>query len=180
MKFEHISILSGKLSEKEKNNEIQNFKNYFTNNEIEIAEFEDVGLKKLAYDIKNHKEGVYIRCILDTKNMDISSFEKWLRKNDNVLKFITIRMEETLKKELTIYDEIRNLGESNLFNAIAEKVIYQLENTKNIEINLENVRDIVNKVLDDEYFNENINNCIDYAIDNKIKQQENVEEQDEI
>ena len=51
MKFEHISILSGKLSEKEKNNEIQNFKNYFTNNEIEIVEFEDVGLKKLAYDI---------------------------------------------------------------------------------------------------------------------------------
>ena len=112
--------------------------------------------------------------------MDISSFEKWLRKNDNVLKFITIRMEETLKKELTIYDEIRNLGESNLFNAIAEKVIYQLEKTENIEINLENVKDIVNKVLDDEYFNENINNCIDYAIDNKIKQQENVEEQDEI
>ena len=58
MKFEHISILSGKLSEKEKNNEIQNFKNYFTNNEIEIAEFEDVGLKKLAYDIKNHKDKI--------------------------------------------------------------------------------------------------------------------------
>lgn len=180
MKFEHISILKGKLSEEEKNKEIQNFKNYFTNNEIEIAECEDIGLKKLAYDIKNYKEGFYIRFILDTKNMDISSFEEWLRKNDNVLKFITIRMEETLKKELTIYDEIRNLGESNLFNAIAEKVIYQLENTKNIERNLENVRDIVNKVLDDEYFNENINNCIDYAIDNKIKQQENVEEQDEI
>lgn len=180
MKFEHISILKGKLSEEEKNKEIQNFKNYFTNNEIEIAECEDIGLKKLAYDIKNNKEGFYIRFILNTKYVDISSFEEWLRKNDNVLKFITIKMEETIKKELNIYNEIRHLGESNLFNAIAEKVIEQLDNIEDIETNLENVRDIVYKVLDDEYFNENLDNCIDFAIDNKIKQQENVEEQDEI
>ena len=180
MKFEHISILKGKLSEEEKNKEIQNFKNYFTNNEIEIAECEDIGLKKLAYDIKNNKEGFYIRFILNTKYVDISSFEEWLRKNDNVLKFITIKMEETIKKELNIYDEIRHLGESNLFNAIAEKVIEQLDNIEDSETNLENVRDIGYKVLDDEYFNENLDNCIDFAIDNKIKQQENIEEQDEI
>lgn len=182
MKFEHISILKGKLAEKEKNEEIQNFKNYFTNNGITISEFEDIGLKKLAYDIQNNKEGIYIRFVLDTKTANIPDFEKWLRENDNVLKFITIKMEETLEQhKANIYDQIKQLGESNLFNAVAEEVIYQLENNNpnNLEINLENVKDIADKVLEDDYFNENMNNCIRYAIDSKIREHEETIEQDE-
>ena len=54
MKFEHISILKGKLSEEEKNKQIEKFKKYFADNNIAMCEFEDLGLKKLAYDIKNN------------------------------------------------------------------------------------------------------------------------------
>ena len=61
MKFEHISILKGKLSEEEKNKQIEKFKKYFADNNITMCEFEDLGLKKLAYDIKNNKEGFYIK-----------------------------------------------------------------------------------------------------------------------
>ena len=180
MKFEHISILKGKLNEEEKNNEIEKFKKYFADNNIAMCEFEDFGLKKLAYDIKNNKEGIYIKFIVDINNMNVETFENWIRKNDNVLKFITIKMEQNLEPKVNIYEEIRKLGESNLFNAIAEEVIYQLENNgpENLEINVENVKDIVDKVLDDDYFNENMNNCIRFAIDNKTQQRDEQEEED--
>lgn len=182
MKFEHISILKGKLSEEEKNKQIEKFKKYFADNNIAMCEFEDLGLKKLAYDIKNNKEGFYIKFIVDINNMNVETFENWIRKNDNVLKFITIKMEHSLEQKTNIYNEIKRLGESNLFNAIAEEVIYQLDNnsTDNLELTVENVKDIVNDILDDDYFNDNLNNCVKYAIENKVKEQEEVEEQEEV
>ena len=133
MKFEHISILKGKLSEEEKNKQIE-------------------------------------------------TFENWIRKNDNVLKFITIKMEHSLEQKTNIYNEIKRLGESNLFNAIAEEVIYQLDNnsTDNLELTVENVKDIVNNILDDDYFNDNLNNCVKYAIENKVKEHGEIEEQEEV
>lgn len=181
MKFEHITILKGNLNEQEKNEEINKIKDYCKSKKIEIKEFEDIGLKKLAYEIKNNKEGIYIKLVLDTKKANIPDFEKYLKEDNNVIKFLTIQMEETINKELNIYDEIKQLGESNLFNAIADEVIYQIENNEieNIEINLENVKNIVDNVLEDDLFNENMNNCVKYAIDNKIKEQDRIEEQEE-
>ena len=103
MKFEHISILKGKLSEEEKNKQIEKFKKYFDDNNITMCEFEDLGLKKLAYDIKNNKEGFYIKFIVDINDMNVETFENWIRKNDNVLKFITIKMEHSLEQKTNIY-----------------------------------------------------------------------------
>ena len=90
-------------------------------------------------------------------------------------------MEHSLEQKTNIYDEIKRLGESNLFNALAEEVIYQLDNnsTENLELTVENVKDIVNNILDDDYFNDNLNNCVQYAIENKVKEQEEIEEQEE-
>ena len=133
-------------------------------------------------NIKNNKEGFYIKFIVDINNMNVETFENWIRKNDNVLKFITIKMEHSLEQKTNIYNEIKRLGESNLFNAIAEEVIYQLDNnsTDTLELTVENVKDIVNDILDDDYFNDNLNNCVKYAIESKVKEQEEIEEQEEV
>ena len=35
-------------------------------------------------------------------------------------------------------------------------------------------------ILDDDYFNDNLNNCVKYAIESKVKEQEEIEEQEEV
>ena len=39
---------------------------------------------------KGLNEGFYIKFIVDINDMNVETFENWIRKNDNVLKFITI------------------------------------------------------------------------------------------
>ena len=54
-------------------------------------EFEELGTKKLAYDIKGQKEGFYIRYEFEGVENTVTQLESYFRINNNILKFITIR-----------------------------------------------------------------------------------------
>ena len=56
------------------------------------VEVEDMGLKKLAYEIKGNNEGYYV--LYRFKNMDIAALEKAFREDDDIIKFITVRIGE--------------------------------------------------------------------------------------
>ena len=62
------------------------------------AKTTDLGIKNLAYTVKNERKGHYIQiiweCNADSSSDVSSSFEKELKSNDEVLKFITIRMDD--------------------------------------------------------------------------------------
>ena len=55
---------------------------------------EDLGIKKLAYDIKENKEAYYIRFEFTDKAENIAELEKYFRINDDILKFIIIKRED--------------------------------------------------------------------------------------
>ena len=180
MMFEHISILKGDLTKEDINKEIKKFKEYFEEHNIEIETFENIGLKKLAYEIKNHKDGYYLRYEFFTTEDKIPTFEKFIRENENVLKFITIRTEKERMVDRSVFERIDNLNESNLFKAIAESVAYRLQNEnedgRNIKFDLDDIKDITEVILDDDYFSECMSNAISYALDKKYPEQENEEE----
>ena len=58
------------------------------------VDFKDMGVKKLAYEIKGHTEGRYATFIWMGTPEDASHLESWLRINDCVMKFITIKRDE--------------------------------------------------------------------------------------
>lgn len=66
----------------------------FINKYGHVLKKEEIGLKKLAYDIKGETKGrfyiVYYKC---DKNF-IPEIEKWLRECPYIIKFITMRVEE--------------------------------------------------------------------------------------
>ena len=92
MKYENITILRNGLTEEEFNNEINLYKQYFKDNNIKLNDFEDIGLRKLAYRIQNNDYGHYLRFEFETNKEEISKFEKYERKNDNVIKFLTVQL----------------------------------------------------------------------------------------
>lgn len=92
MKYEHISILKGSLTKEEVEQEIRNYKSFFEKHNIKANVEENLGLKKLAYEIKKNKQGYYLRYEIELEDTKIPELEKYARENDNIIKFITVRM----------------------------------------------------------------------------------------
>ena len=57
-KYETVMILNSTISKESRNNAIEKIKNYIQENG-EIEKTEDIGKRKLAYEIKRNKEGYY-------------------------------------------------------------------------------------------------------------------------
>lgn len=55
---------------------------------------EDMGEKRLAYDIKDHKSGWYAVFTFESDPENIADLERQYRIDDNVLKFMTMRKDE--------------------------------------------------------------------------------------
>lgn len=59
-----------------------------------IKQYEHLGIKRLAYEVKGHKDGYYVTARLKMTDNDLILVERELRKAEFVLKFITIRINE--------------------------------------------------------------------------------------
>lgn len=55
---------------------------------------EDLGLKKLAYEIQKQKEGYYLRFEFIAQLETITELERFFRLENSILKFLTIKMED--------------------------------------------------------------------------------------
>lgn len=96
--FENIYILKGSLSEQQAIKEIENIKQYFkdvkvSNNNGNInGQVEYLGLKRLAYAIKGETSGYFYMTHFKGTDNKVLEIERQLRLNENVIKFITIRI----------------------------------------------------------------------------------------
>ncbi len=64
------------------------------NNEGKLEKVEELGKKKLAYEIAKNKEGTYVTLNFEANPTLISELERNYRITDEVIKFMTIRVEE--------------------------------------------------------------------------------------
>lgn len=92
-KYETIFIVSPEVAEEGIKALIQKFSDII-NNEGKVLEVEEMGKKKLAYEIKKNKEGYYVVINFEAKPELIKELERVYRITDNVIKFLTIRKDE--------------------------------------------------------------------------------------
>ena len=64
------------------------------NNEGNVEKVDEVGKKKLAYEVKKNKEGYYVIINFEAQPELIVELERNYRITDEVLKFIVVRVEE--------------------------------------------------------------------------------------
>lgn len=91
--YESVIILKGDISNEKKEETINIFLT-FLNKNGSVTKIEDLGLKKLAYEVQKYKEGNYIVIEFKTEYSNISELERLFRITDDVLKFITVRKED--------------------------------------------------------------------------------------
>ena len=92
-KYESVIIIDPSLEEQGIKDVITKFTDLI-NNDGKVENVEEVGLKKLAYDVKKHSEGYYVVFTFDANPEHISELERIYRITDSVLKFLTIRKED--------------------------------------------------------------------------------------
>ena len=63
-----------------------------------IQKVEKWGKKRLAYTIKKQREGSYVLLTVEGNAALVAEVERRIRVTDGILKFITVRVDEDLKK----------------------------------------------------------------------------------
>ena len=65
-----------------------------------IEKTEHWGTRKLAYRVAKHREGIYVYQQIHTTNSElIAELERRLRVQDTVIKYLTVRLDEDLKRQ---------------------------------------------------------------------------------
>ena len=91
-KYESVIIVNPNLEEESVKNLIKKFSDLI-NTDGTVASVEEMGKRKLAYEIKKKKEGFYIVFKFEAKPELISELERNYRITDEVMKFIVIKEE---------------------------------------------------------------------------------------
>lgn len=92
-KYESVVIINPNLEEESIKALINKFSDLI-NTDGKVNSVEELGKKKLAYEIKKQKEGFYILIKFEAKPELISELERNYRIADEVMKFIVVKEEE--------------------------------------------------------------------------------------
>ena len=92
-KYESVVIINPSVTEEAMKELVTKYTDII-NNEGKVESVDEMGKKKLAYEIKKNKEGFYTVFHFEAKPELISELERNYRIDDGVLKFITVRNED--------------------------------------------------------------------------------------
>ena len=93
-RYESVIILVPTIKEKEITAIIEKIKELIASNSGTIIKIENLGRKKLAYEIKKNSEGIYIVIEFEVGAEVISELERYYRIKEEIIKFLTVRKDE--------------------------------------------------------------------------------------
>ena len=92
-KYESVIIINPSLEEQGIKDVITKFTDLINNNG-KVENVDEMGRRKLAYEIKKQSEGYYVVFTFEANPEFIKELERIYRITDSVMKFITIRKED--------------------------------------------------------------------------------------
>jgi len=92
-KYESVVIVNPNLEEESIKNLVKKFSDLI-NTDGKVTSVEEMGKRKLAYEIKKLKEGFYVVLKFEAKPELIAELERNYRITDEVMKFMVIKEEE--------------------------------------------------------------------------------------
>ena len=91
-KYESVVIIDPSVEEEKVKELSQKFTDII-NNDGKLEKIEELGKKKLAYEVKKNKEGYYVVINFEANPNLIAELERNYRIIDEVIKFITVKAE---------------------------------------------------------------------------------------
>jgi len=96
--YENLFIVKPDATEEEVDHLVDQMSKNVTSSGGTIDKVDKWGKRRLAYRIDKHREGNYVLMQFSAEPSVVREFERRLRVQDAVIKFITVRIDETLKR----------------------------------------------------------------------------------
>ena len=92
-KYESVIIINPSVDEEGIKSLIKKYTDII-NNDGKVKSVDEIGKKRLAYEIMKNKEGFYVVFNFEAKPELIAELERNYRIDDSVMKFITVKKED--------------------------------------------------------------------------------------
>src|SRR6202051_4289927 len=96
--YEIMFIVRPDVEEADLDKLIEGFSGNVTNGGGEIRSTEKMGRRRLAYTVRKFNDGFYVLLTIAAEGKLITEIERRLRVSEQVIKFITVRMDEEEKR----------------------------------------------------------------------------------
>ena len=100
--YELLFVVKPTLTEEEIATEIANVKASIEKDGGDIVTTNDMGMKKLAYEVSKANRGYYTVFYFNANPAAINEMERLIRLNENILKFMTVKYES--KREVVAFE----------------------------------------------------------------------------
>lgn len=122
--YELMFVLKPTLAEEEVVSRVDFVKEILSKNEASIECEINMGMRKLAYEVKKYERGTYTVFYFKAPAVAIKEIERILRITEEVIKFMTVKYES--KKEITHWEKlVKTAKEKSSKKAEAEAEVAQ-------------------------------------------------------
>ena len=90
--YENMVILNANISDEEADASIAKIKELITGQGGEVLKIEVWGRRKLSYEIKKQKKGLYVLLFYKTPSPTIKKLEAFFKVSDAVLKYVVLKL----------------------------------------------------------------------------------------
>lgn len=107
-RYEIIYILAPNTPEDTMNDLVDRFESEVISGGGILLRVEKWGRKKLAYEVRKFREGFFVLFVTDCEGALVDELERRFRMTDQVIKFMTVRIDEELKRagKMAVDEEI--------------------------------------------------------------------------
>ncbi|MEA5582878.1 30S ribosomal protein S6 [Nodularia harveyana UHCC-0300] len=91
--YETIYILRPDLGEEQVEQAITKYQNFLTEQGAENIEIQNRGKRRLAYEIKKHRDGIYVQMNYTGGGAAIAPMERAMRLSEEVIRYLTIKQD---------------------------------------------------------------------------------------
>ena len=78
-----------------------------------IVKIEDMGRRRLAYEINKKNDGYYVLFEIEGSGKEIAELERRMRVNDTIMRYFTVRVDEERKTAQKLTDKRENRQSRN-------------------------------------------------------------------
>lgn len=98
--YENIIIMNAAISDEEAEAAVTKIKDLVTSQGGEVLKVDVWGRRKLAYEIKKQKKGLYVLLIYKTPSATVKKLEDFYKVFDAVLKYMVVKLEKKQVQDL--------------------------------------------------------------------------------
>ncbi|GED16710.1 30S ribosomal protein S6 [Aneurinibacillus migulanus] len=93
-KYEVMYILRPDLQEEATKANVERFSNVITEDGGEMEKVNEMGKKRLAYEIDDYREGFYVLMNFQSEPQAVNEMERLMKISDDVIRYLVVREDE--------------------------------------------------------------------------------------